>query len=963
MTATELEALRDEPACEHHRQGKTGCARAKPGATQGGCAFDGARNALVPIADAAHIVHGPIGCAGSSWDNRGSRSSGTELYRIGMTTDLSELDIILGRGEQRLFHAIGQAVADHHPAAVFVYTTCVPAMHGDDTKSVARAAAVRFGVPVIPVDCAGFYGNKNFGNRIAADVLIRQVIGTAEPAPVPASAERPGMRTHDINLIGEWNVGGELWNVAPLFDELGLRILCTLSGDARFREVQSMHRAAANMVVCSKAMLPVARHLEESYGIPFFEGSFYGIRDTSEALRAVARLLGDADLMARTEALIAREEARLAEDLAPLREQLAGRRAFVFTGGYKSWSFVSALQDLGMVVVASGTEKSTDEDKARMRELLGPDALMIADNDQTALLAAFRERRADIMVAGDRYIFSTLKSRLPFLDIDHVRTTGYAGYRGMLELARNLVRSLHNPVWRQVAEAAPWAPAGVRGGDEVGGGRWVSLRSTHPTGSVAESQVAAPEPTVIGAGRPLAVNPLKVSQPVGASLAFLGVARAVPLEHGGRGCTSFNKLFFMRHFREPIVLQTTAMDQIVTVLGADENVIEALATVCERQSPEVIGLITTGLSELQGADIAGTIRAFRAAWPQYAATAVVPVSASDAQGCLESGFAAALEALIATLVPDGKQTKVRRLRQVNLLAGATLTPGDIEGIKEWIGAFGLHPVVVPDIGDSLDGHLLDEGYATLTYGGVRRDAIARLGESVATLVVGPSLGRAADLLRARTGVVDYRFDGLMGLAACDAFTQVLANLAGSPVPPRIERQRAQLQDALVDCQFHLGGARLAAAADPDLLAALLPFLQGLGMETMAAVASAKAPSLARLPVPRVRVGDLTDLERDAAAGGAQVVLTNSHGVAVAERLGVPLVRTGFPIYDRAGAHLRQWIGYRGSRETVFELANAIATSERLIPPYRSRYWAGTPREREAAAGGPAQTVGALGVPA
>jgi nitrogenase molybdenum-cofactor synthesis protein NifE len=922
MNANELEALRDEPACEHNRKGKGGCARAKPGATQGGCAFDGARNALVPIADAAHIVHGPIGCAGSSWDSRGSRSSGADLYRVGMTTDLSELDIIMGRGEQRLFHAIGQAVANYRPAAVFVYTTCVPAMHGDDTAAVARAAAKRFGVPVIAVDCAGFYGNKNLGNRIAADVLIRQVIGTGEPEPVPESARQPGIRTHDINLIGEWNVGGELWNVAPLFDELGLRILCTLSGDARFREVQSMHRAAANMVVCSKAMLGVARHLQEGYGIPFFEGSFYGIRDTAEALRSFARLLDDPDLVARTDALIAREEAALADELEPLRLRLSGHRAFVFTGGYKSWSIVSALQDLGMTVVASGTEKSTEEDKARIRDLMGPDALMIADNDQSALLAAFRECRADIMVAGDRYIFSTLKSRLPFLDIDHVRTTGYAGYRGMLELARNLVRALHNPVWRQVAEPPPWVERRPR--------------------SAAKRAPA----TVVSPGRPLTVNPLKVSQPVGASLAFLGVRHAMPLEHGGRGCTSFNKLFFMRHFREPIALQTTAMDQIVTVLGADENVVEALATVCERQAPEVIGLITTGLSELQGADIVGTVRAFRDGYPQYRDTLVVPVAASDAQGCLESGFAAAVEALIAALVPEGGSRKVRQLRQVNVLAGASLTPGDIEALKEWIGAFGLHPVVVPDIGDSLDGHLLEEGYVSLTYGGVAREAIARLGEATATLVIGPSLGRAADLLRARTGVADYRFDGLMGLAACDAFTQVLAGLAGTAVPARLERQRAQLQDALVDCQFHLGGARLAAAGDPDLLAALLPFLDGIGVETVAAVASARAESLARLPLPRVTVGDLADLEQEARAGQAQVLVANAHGAPLAERLGMPLVRAGFPLHDRAGSHLRQWIGYRGSRDTVFELHNALAASERLIAPYRSVYWDGTARNDE-----------------
>lgn len=459
MKHDDILALRNEPACAHNNKGKSGCAKPQPGATQGGCAFDGARNALLPIADVAHIVHGPIGCAGSSWDSRGTRSSGPTLYRIGMTTDLSDLDVIMGRGEKRLFRAIKQAIDTHRPAAVFVYVTCVPALHGDDIEAVSDAAAQRWGVPVIPVDCAGFYGNKNLGNRIAGDVLFKRVIGTREPDPVPAGARRPGIRTHDVNLIGEWNVAGEFWNVAPLFDELGLRILCTLSGDSRFREIQTMHRAEANMVVCSKAMLTVARKLQDEYGTPFFEGSFYGIRDTSQALRGFAGLLDDPGLTARTEALIAREEAKVGKAIASLRPRLEGKRVLIFTGGYKSWSIVSAMQDLGMVVVATGTEKSTEEDKARIRDLMGPDTRMIPDNDQTRLLEVFEECRADILLAGDRYIYPTLKSRVPFLDIDHVRDIGYAGYAGMVELARNLERSIHNPVWRQVRSRPSWLGA------------------------------------------------------------------------------------------------------------------------------------------------------------------------------------------------------------------------------------------------------------------------------------------------------------------------------------------------------------------------------------------------------------------------------------------------------------------------------------------------------------------------
>ena len=460
LSAKDIAAVLDEPACAHNKKEKSGCAKPKPGATAGGCSFDGAQIALLPIADVAHIVHGPIACAGSSWDNRGTRSSGPRLYRIGMTTDLSETDVIMGRGEKRLFHAIGQAVRDHRPAAVFVYATCVTALIGDDLEATCKAAAGHYGLPVVPVDAAGFYGTKNLGNRLGGEAMWRHVIGTREPDPVAPevlAALPAGMRVHDVNLIGEYNIAGEFWNVAPLFDELGLRILCTLSGDARFREVQSMHRAEATMVVCAKALLNVARKLEETHGVPFFEGSFYGVKDTSQALRDFARLLDDYDLARRTEALIVREEAKADAALQPWRERLRGKRVLLYTGGVKSWSIVSALQDLGMTVVATGTKKSTEEDKARIRELMGEDTRMIDDGSPKALLGAYRDLKADILIAGGRNLYTALKARIPFLDINQEREFAYAGYTGMPELARQLALSIESPVWEAVRRPAPWA--------------------------------------------------------------------------------------------------------------------------------------------------------------------------------------------------------------------------------------------------------------------------------------------------------------------------------------------------------------------------------------------------------------------------------------------------------------------------------------------------------------------------
>ncbi|MCG5514318.1 nitrogenase iron-molybdenum cofactor biosynthesis protein NifE [Ectothiorhodospira shaposhnikovii] len=469
MKAQDIKALLDEPACAHNtHKPKGGCTRPKPGATAGGCAFDGAQIALLPVADVAHIVHGPIACAGNTWDNRGTRSSGgPDLFRLGMTTDLTEQDVIMGRSEKRLFHAIRQAVEAHQPPAVFVYNTCVTALIGDDVDAVCKAAQERFGVPVVHVDAAGFYGSKNLGNRIAGETMVKKVVGTREPDPIPASATRPGIRVHQVNLIAEYNIAGEFWHVLPLFDELGLRILCTLSGDARFHQIQSMHRSQANMLVCSKAMINVARKLEERYGTPWFEGSFYGVQDMSQALRDFACLIDDPDLTRRTEDLIAREESRIHAALEPWRDRLRGKRVLLYTGGVKSWSVVSALQDLGMTVVATGTRKSTDADKARIRQLMGEDAVMIEDGSPANLLRIYEETRADMLIAGGRNLYTALKARMPFLDINQEREHAYAGYEGMLELARQLAITLESPIWPRVREPAPWDADGMPATSEV----------------------------------------------------------------------------------------------------------------------------------------------------------------------------------------------------------------------------------------------------------------------------------------------------------------------------------------------------------------------------------------------------------------------------------------------------------------------------------------------------------------
>jgi nitrogenase molybdenum-cofactor synthesis protein NifE len=186
ITQGKINELLHEPGCEHNekkhgeKKNKSCAQQAQPGAAQGGCAFDGAMIALVPITDAAHLVHGPIACSGNSWGSRGSLSSGPQLYKMGFTTDLTENDVIFG-GEKKLYKAILDIHKRYQPTAVFVYSTCVTALIGEDIDAVCETAAKKIGIPIIPVNAPGFVGSKNMGNRLGGEALLEHVVGTVEP--------------------------------------------------------------------------------------------------------------------------------------------------------------------------------------------------------------------------------------------------------------------------------------------------------------------------------------------------------------------------------------------------------------------------------------------------------------------------------------------------------------------------------------------------------------------------------------------------------------------------------------------------------------------------------------------------------------------------------------------------------------------------------------------------------------
>lgn len=439
--------------------------------------------------------------------------------------------------------------------------------------------------------------------------------------------------------------------------------------------------------------------------------------------------------------------------------------------------------------------------------------------------------------------------------------------------------------------------------------------------------------TVTSRKKAVAVNPLKLSQPLGASLAFLGLKGMMPLFHGSQGCTAFAKVVLVRHFRESIPMATTAMTEVSTILGGEDNIEGAILTLVEKANPEIVGLLTTGLTETRGDDMQGILKEVRDRHPELDYLPIPFVSTPDYKGALEDGYAAAVAAIASTDFGEPKTKEVQRLPQVTVLAGSLLSPADVDEIKEIVNSFGIKCLMVPDISGSLDGHLEDDFQAT-TSGGTSLEELRRLGDSAFTIAIGESMRSAAEVLRNRFGTDFEVFPRLAGLDPIDRLLMRLATLASGSsdpgvkpisVPQKWERQRRQLQDAMLDTHFFFGGKRVCLALEPDLLFQTSWLLQEMGAVVQAAVTTSKSPILERLPVDEVVVGDLEDFED--LAKDCDLLITNSHGVSISGRLNIPLYRMGYPVVDRLGNSHRCFVGYRGTMQFLFDVGNIFLEAE------------------------------------
>ncbi|MDF7809526.1 nitrogenase iron-molybdenum cofactor biosynthesis protein NifE [Pontiellaceae bacterium B12219] len=427
--------------------------------SQRSCSFCGSRVVLYPIADALHVVHGPIGCASYTWDIRGSLSSGPELHRLSFSTDMQEKDVIYG-GEGKLYNALIELIDEYKPNAAFIYTTCIIGVIGDDVQAVAKKVQTEKGIPVIAVDSEGFKGSKKEGYKAACDALFK-IAKESEVEKSQAEGQDIGgtgdistldLQTSDspkINILGDFNIAGEIWVIKDYYERMGVEVVCSISGDGRVEEIRKAGRAQLNIVQCSGSVSNLAKMLETEYGTPMLRASYFGIEDMSKALYDVADFFDDPEIHKAAQRVIKEEVTKLVPQLAPYRKDLQGKKAAVYTGGaFKVFSLVRSLKTIGMDVVIAGSQTGSVEDYKLLAELCDPGTIILDDTNPLELAKFVKEKDVDLFIGGVKERPIAYKLGVGFCDHNHERKEALAGFIGMYNFAKEVHTSVMSPVWQ-----------------------------------------------------------------------------------------------------------------------------------------------------------------------------------------------------------------------------------------------------------------------------------------------------------------------------------------------------------------------------------------------------------------------------------------------------------------------------------------------------------------------------------
>ena len=471
--------------------------------TNRGCAYAGCKGVVVgPIKDMVHITHGPVGCAYYTWGARRNKARTEEpeknFINYCFTTDMQESDIVFG-GEKKLTKVIDDVMSIFKPNAISISATCPVGLIGDDLGAVAKKAEEKYGIQVLAFNCEGYKGvSQSAGHHIANNGLMQHVIGRG------ALEEAPGK--YAINLLGEYNIGGDGWEVERVLKEIGYHIVTVMTGDGKYEDLKNAHVAELNLVQCHRSINYIAEMLEIKYGTPWLKVNFVGVQATIDTLRNIAEYFGDEVLTEKTEAVIAKELARIEAKLDQYKKICEGKTAFCFVGGSRGHHYQGLFRELGIETVLAGYEfahrddyegrqvipdikldadtknipdLTVEKDPERFRLKLSPEryeelkkkiplgqycGMNVEMKDGTVIVDDLNHYeteefikilKPDILASGikDKYVIQ--KMGIPSKQLHSYDYSGpYAGFNGALKFAEDICMSFSSPTWNFITP--PW---------------------------------------------------------------------------------------------------------------------------------------------------------------------------------------------------------------------------------------------------------------------------------------------------------------------------------------------------------------------------------------------------------------------------------------------------------------------------------------------------------------------------
>ncbi|WP_309395989.1 nitrogenase molybdenum-iron protein alpha chain [Cerasicoccus maritimus] len=475
--------------------------------TQRGCSYAGCKGVVIgPIYDVLHITHGPIGCGWYSWLSRRNmnkiRKPGeTNFLQYSMSTDMQEDHIVFG-GEKQLEAAIQEAYDEFKPKAISVYATCPVGLIGDDIHSVCRKMKEKLGINIFGFSCEGYKGvSQSAGHHIANNGVFKHMIGVDDT---------PVEHKYKINILGEYNIGGDAWEIDRVFALCGIKIIGTLSGGVSYDDITNCHMADLNVVMCHRSINYMAEMMEEKFGIPWFKVNFIGLEGTKKSLRKIAQYFGEKELIDRVEEVIAAEMAEVRPVVEDVKTRTTGKTAALFVGGSRAHHYQDLFEDMGMKVIAAGYEfahrddyegrdvlpnikidadsrnieeltvtpdetrfdaekpvkkKSLEEsgfefsDYEGMMRQMAKDTLVIDDISHYEMEKLIELYKPDVIGSGikDKYIVE--KMGVPCKQLHSYDYGGpYAGFKGAINFFKDIDRMTSNKIWKLATP--PWRNTG-----------------------------------------------------------------------------------------------------------------------------------------------------------------------------------------------------------------------------------------------------------------------------------------------------------------------------------------------------------------------------------------------------------------------------------------------------------------------------------------------------------------------